>query len=93
MFLSERVGDRRATPALRLIRVAAFLDAIDLLVDGVDFFALDVRRLLFREARRRGIVAVTAGPVGLSTSWLTSSPTGMIFDDDFDFASCLNTLD
>jgi molybdopterin/thiamine biosynthesis adenylyltransferase len=73
--------------------VAAFLDGVDLLVDGIDFFALDVRRLLFREARRRGIWAVTAGPIGMSTAWLTFSPTGMSFDDYFDFASCRDALD
>jgi molybdopterin/thiamine biosynthesis adenylyltransferase len=84
----------RAFPeAITPKNVEAFLDGVDLLVDGIDFFALDVRRLLFREARRRGIWAVTAGPIGMSTAWLTFSPTGMSFDDYFDFASCYDGLD
>lgn len=70
----------RITPA----NVAAFLVGVDVLVDGIDFFALDARRLLFHEARKRGIWAVTAGPLGFSTSWLVFDPAGMSFDDYFD---------
>jgi molybdopterin/thiamine biosynthesis adenylyltransferase len=68
------------TPA----NVAAFLDGADVLVDGIDFFAPEARRLIFAEARRRGLWAVTAGPVGFSAAWLTFDPRGMSFDDYFD---------
>lgn len=64
--------------------VADFLAGVDVLVDGVDFFALESRRLLFREARRRGIWTVTAGPLGFSSAWLVFDPAGMSFDDYFD---------
>jgi molybdopterin/thiamine biosynthesis adenylyltransferase len=64
--------------------VGEFLDGVDLLVDGIDFFAIDARRLLFREARRRGIWALTAGPIGFSTAYLCFSPHGMSFDEYFD---------
>jgi molybdopterin/thiamine biosynthesis adenylyltransferase len=64
--------------------VDAFLDGVDVFVDGIDFFAIEARRLLFREARQRGIWSVTAGPVGFSTAWLVFDPNGMSFDDYFD---------
>ncbi|MGE3806994.1 MAG: ThiF family adenylyltransferase [Gemmataceae bacterium] len=64
--------------------VDEFLEGADVYVDGIDFFAIETRRLLFREARRRGIWAVTAGPLGFSTAWLVFSPTGLSFDDYFD---------
>lgn len=64
--------------------VAAFLDGVDVLVDGIDFFAIETRRLLFAEARQRGIWAVTAGPLGFSTAWLIFDPRGMSFDAYFD---------
>jgi molybdopterin/thiamine biosynthesis adenylyltransferase len=64
--------------------VGRFLDGVDLLVDGIDFFALDVRRLIFREARRRGIWALTAGPIGFSAAWIVFDPAGMSFDEYFD---------
>jgi molybdopterin/thiamine biosynthesis adenylyltransferase len=64
--------------------VAAFLDGVDVLVDGIDFFNVAARRLVYREARRRGIWAITAGPMGFGTAWLVFSPAGMSFDDYFD---------
>jgi molybdopterin/thiamine biosynthesis adenylyltransferase len=73
--------------------VGAFLDGADVLVDGVDFFSIPIRRLLFREARRRGIWAVTAGPVGFSTAWLTFAPDGMSFDDYFDLRDGMDPID
>jgi hypothetical protein len=66
---------------------------VDVLVDGIDFFAFEARRLVFTEARRRGIWAVTAGPLGFSTAWLVFSPTGMSFDEYFDLDRTPDPLD
>lgn len=65
--------------------VDEFLDGADILVDGVDFFAIDARRLVFREARSRGLWGVTAGPHAFGTAWLVFDPGGMSFDEYFDF--------
>ncbi len=73
--------------------VGRFLDGVDVLVDGIDFFALEVRRLLFAEARKRGIWAVTAGPIGFGAAYLAFAPTGMSFDDYFDLDDQLDRLD
>lgn len=72
------------TEAVTPENVGKFLYGVDVLVDGIDFFAIEARRLVFREARRRGIWAVTAGPIGFSTAWLVFDPRGMSFDDYFD---------
>jgi molybdopterin/thiamine biosynthesis adenylyltransferase len=73
--------------------VGAFLDGVDVVVDGLDFHALDVRRVLFHEARRRGIWALTAGPLGFGVAWLVFSPTGMSFDEYFDLDDAMDPLD
>jgi molybdopterin/thiamine biosynthesis adenylyltransferase len=78
--LDVRVFAEAITPH----NVAAFLDGVDVLIDGLDFFALDARRLVYREARRRGIWAVMAGPMGFSTAWLVFDPQGMSLEDYFD---------
>ena len=72
------------TEAITPENVGKFLYGVDVLVDGIDFFAIEARRLVFREARRRGIWTVTAGPIGFSTAWLVFDPRGMSFDDYFD---------
>jgi tRNA A37 threonylcarbamoyladenosine dehydratase len=41
--------------------VAEVLDGVDVLIDSIDFFAIDARRLAFREARRRGSGASRPG--------------------------------
>lgn len=64
--------------------VDEFLADADLLVDGIDFFALSLRRRLFQQAAAQGVYAVTAAPLGFSTAWLTFDPRGMSFDEYFD---------
>jgi molybdopterin/thiamine biosynthesis adenylyltransferase len=64
--------------------VEAFLEGVNLVVDGLDFFALAARRILFREAARRGLYVITAGPIGFSSAMLVFDPKGMSFDDYFD---------
>jgi molybdopterin/thiamine biosynthesis adenylyltransferase len=73
--------------------IDAFLDGVDLVVDAVDFFAFDARRMIFREARKRGIWTITAGPVGFSTAWLIFDPNGMSFDEYFDLKDKMDAVD
>jgi molybdopterin/thiamine biosynthesis adenylyltransferase len=73
--------------------IDALLDGVDVVLDGIDFFSLPTRRLVFREARRRGIWAITAGPIGFSAAWLVFSPTGMSFDDYFDLNDAMDRGD
>jgi molybdopterin/thiamine biosynthesis adenylyltransferase len=87
--LDLRVFVERLTAA----NVGALLDGVDVLVDGIDFFSLDARRAAFRAAARRGTWAVTAGPIGMSTAYLTFDPDGMSFDDYFDLNDGMDRLD
>jgi len=61
-----------------------FLEGANVLLDGIDFFSFDARRMLFHEAAKRGIWAITAGPIGFSAAWLVFDPKGMSFDEYFD---------
>lgn len=79
----EPIGPRNAD---------AFLDGADLMVDGIDAFEIDLRRLLFGKARERGIYAVGAGPVGFSTVWIVFDPRGMTFDRYFDLSDRLDPV-
>ena len=61
-----------------------FVAGADLLVDGIDFFALPMRRVLFQEAWRRAIPALTSAPLGFSGTLHVFTRPGMSFDDYFD---------
>ncbi len=60
-----------------------FLRGVDVYVDGLDFFALPARRLLFAACARLGIPAVTAAPLGMSSALIAFLPGGMSFEDYF----------
>ncbi len=61
----------------------AFLDGTDLFVDGLDFFALDVRRQVFARCAQLGIPALTAAPIGMGAGFLVFAPSGMTFEEYF----------
>ncbi len=63
--------------------VDEFLRGVDVYVDGLDFFALPARRMVFSKCREKGIPALTAAPLGMGTAFLYFSPTGMSFEDYF----------
>ncbi len=64
----------------------AFLEGVDAVLDGLDFFNFDMRRLLFTRSRERGIFVITAAPLGFSSAVLIFSPQPgeMTFDEYFD---------
>ena len=60
-----------------------FLSGVDLFVDGLDFFVLDVRRRVFKRCAELGIPALTAAPIGFGSSYLIFMPNGMSFEEYF----------
>ena len=64
-----------------------FLQGVDLYMDSLDFYALDIRRDVFRACYERNIPAVTAAPLGMGTALLVFMPGRMSFEEYFDFAS------
>ena len=68
--------------------VGTFLDGANLVMDGLDFYALPARRLLFPAAESRGLHVVTSGPIGLTTTLHVFGPGAMPFEEYFDLGSC-----
>ncbi|MEM7692446.1 MAG: ThiF family adenylyltransferase [Pseudomonadota bacterium] len=50
-----------------------FLADADIYIDSLDFFALDIRRAVFRRCRELGIPAITAAPMGMGTALLATA--------------------
>jgi len=61
----------------------AFLDGVDLYVDSLDFFALDIRRAVFAACHAKGIPAITAAPLGMGSAVLCFFPGQMSFEEYF----------
>ena len=63
--------------------VDEFLRDVDVYVDGLDFFALPARRMVFAKCREKGVPALTAAPLGMGVAFLLFSPSGMSFEEYF----------
>jgi molybdopterin/thiamine biosynthesis adenylyltransferase len=63
--------------------IDAFLDGVDLCVDGLDFFAFDAREMVFAACAKRGIAATTVASLGMGAALLNFPPGGMSFEDYF----------
>uniref|UniRef100_A0A486XSU6 Glutamate synthase [NADPH] large chain n=1 Tax=Rheinheimera sp. BAL341 TaxID=1708203 RepID=A0A486XSU6_9GAMM len=63
--------------------IDAFLSGADVYIDGLDFFVLKIRSLMFRQAYAKGIPAVTAAPLGMGVSNLNFIPGKMSFEQYF----------
>lgn len=61
----------------------AFLDGVDLYVDGLDFFVFDIRQQTFAACARLGIPAITAAPLGMGMAVLSFLPGQMTFEEYF----------
>ena len=60
-----------------------FLEGVDLLIDGLDFFVLDIRRKVSARCRELGIPVINAAPLGMGTGFLIFMPGGMSFEEWF----------
>ena len=60
-----------------------FFEGVDIFVDGIDFFEIEIRRELFKKAREQGIYALTAAPLGFGSTLQVFAPEGMSFDEYF----------
>lgn len=60
-----------------------FLSGVDLYVDGLDFFVLDIRARLFALCAERGIPAITAAPLGMGAAVLAFLPGQTTFEEYF----------
>ena len=60
-----------------------FLNKSDLYIDGLDFFAVQARRRVFRMCEEKKIPAITAAPLGMGAALLNFLPGGMTFENYF----------
>jgi molybdopterin/thiamine biosynthesis adenylyltransferase len=63
--------------------IDAFLTGVDVVVDGIEFFCIGIRRMLFAACHRLRIPIITAGPIGYGAALLVFTPDGVSFDEYF----------
>ena len=63
--------------------IDAFLQDVDLFIDGFDFFVPEIRSKVFRRCSELDIPAITAGPIGFGTCYIVFLPGKMTFEEYF----------
>lgn len=81
--INSEADVRTFTEGVTVANAGDFLQGVDVVVDGIDFFRMDARRLLYRACRERGIPVVNAGPIGYGAAVLVFMPDGMSFEEYF----------
>lgn len=66
--------------------LADFLADGDVYLDGLDFFALEIRRRLFSMCAERAIPATTVAPLGMGAALINFVPGHMTFEEYFGLA-------
>jgi molybdopterin/thiamine biosynthesis adenylyltransferase len=74
---------RRFDRGLDATNLESFLEGADAYLDGLDFFALEIRRRLFALCRQLNVPATTVAPLGMGAALLNFVPGSMSFDDYF----------
>jgi molybdopterin/thiamine biosynthesis adenylyltransferase len=80
------VFDQGLSPA----NLSEFLASTNLVMDGLDAFAVAVRRQLHQACEAHRLHAIASGPLGLTATLHVFGPGSMSFEDYFDFGSCRN---
>ena len=69
--------------AMKLDQVDTFCGAVDIYIDALDFFQIDLRIAIFRKMHQLGKPAITVAPVGAGAACVVFGKDSMSFDDYF----------
>lgn len=84
LALNPHLAIERFPEGIRSDTIEPFLEGVDVVADGLDFFAMEARRRLYHHAREAGVPVVFTAPLGFSATLHVFSPQGMSFDEYFD---------
>lgn len=73
--------------------VDEFVEDADVVVDALDYFSLNARRLLHRTARKHGKTVFLSMPMGFSGTLHVFTPDSMSFDEYFDMHDGMSAYD
>lgn len=79
--INPEVSIRTFSEPIGFGNIDSFLNGSNVVLDGIDFFQIGARRLLFQRARERGLFVITAGALGFGAATLTFSPEGPSLDE------------
>lgn len=83
--INPEVDIRKFGEGISADNLDTFLEDVDVYVDGLDFFAFDIRERTFAACYAKRIPAVTVAPIGMGAAMLNFLPGRMTFEQYFQF--------
>lgn len=88
--MSELVSDINPSASVNIYpegihekNIDEFLNNVDVVLDGIDAFQIEPRRLLYKKARERGIFVIFSAPKEYGATLQIFDPKGMSFEEYF----------
>jgi len=81
--INPEIGIRHFDHGVDEANLEEFLAGVDLYMDSLDIFALDIRRRVFQRCYELGIPTLTAAPMGMGAALLIFLPGKMSFEEYF----------
>jgi len=81
--INPELDIKRFEQGVTIDNLDEFLKGVDLYIDGLDFFVLDIRQKVFARCYELGIPAITAAPLGMGVALITFLPGKMSFEQYF----------
>lgn len=78
---------------MKLEHVDSFCESIDIYLDALDFFVIDLRNAIFRKMRSLEKPALTVAPIGAGAACVVFTKKSMSFDDYFGLHKTTNPVD
>jgi molybdopterin/thiamine biosynthesis adenylyltransferase len=69
---------------VQLGNIDEFLNGVDIVADGLDLYASELRTPMYERAYEKGIYVVSSGPFGMGTAVMAFHPEKMSFNKYFD---------
>jgi molybdopterin/thiamine biosynthesis adenylyltransferase len=81
--INPSIGLSLYQEGLKAENMNAFLEGVSLVIDGLDFFCLEIRKQLFDECRRRKLTILSCPIFGFGASLAVFAPDGPTYDEFF----------
>jgi molybdopterin/thiamine biosynthesis adenylyltransferase len=92
-IIQSRIFDINPEADVRILKTGLsaenlneFLEGADIYLDGLDFFVIKERRLVFKRTQELKIPALTVAPLGMGAALLVFDDQSMGFDEYFGFS-------
>lgn len=84
--INPEIQNKIFTGGLTPDNVEEFLEGVDVFIDGLDIYAVDIREFVFAACRKKGIPCVTVAPLGMGASVTCFTADSISFEDYFGVA-------